>query len=168
MKRNTKLLIGAGAVLASAAAAAAASHTITKFMINMAMDRHKPKSFLGENRVRAKIRGTAYQEMFLQDLSAAAEKLKNSGCERVEIKSRDGITLVGHLQMCPRPRRVILAMHGWRSSWDQDFGMISDFWWEATESLLTPMITAFFSSHSGFAEAKAQACLVQPGVLSLG
>ena len=128
MKRNTKLLIGAGAVLASAAAAAVASHTITKFMINMAMDRHKPKSFLGENRVRTKIRGTAYQEMFLRDLSAAAEKLKNSGCERVEIESRDGITLVGHLQMCPRPRRVILAMHGWRSSWDQDFGMISDFW----------------------------------------
>lgn len=39
---------------------------------------------------------------------------------------------------------------------------------ETTLSLLMPMITAFFSSNSLYAEPNAHACRVQPGVLSFG
>ena len=128
MKKTTKYWIAAGAVTAGAAAAGAAAHVMTKYLMDMALDRHKPKGILKGDRAREMIRGTAYQEAFLEDLSAAAEKLKNTPAENVEIESRDGIRLVGHLLKAEQPKRIILAMHGWRSSWDQDFGMIADFW----------------------------------------
>ena len=44
----------------------------------------------------------------------------------------------------------------------------SNFLCEATLSLLTPSTTAPFSVNCGSSSPKAQACLVQPGVLSLG
>ena len=128
MKKSTKIWMGAGTVAAAATAVGVASHVLTKYMIDLALDRQKPKSILDGEKTREMIRGNSYQEMFLHDVSASAERLKNSKCKRVEITSRDGIRLVGHLHTCEHPKRVILAMHGWRSSWDQDFGMISDFW----------------------------------------
>ncbi len=130
MKKSTKYWLAAGAVASVSAAAAAASHLLTKYMIDMAMNREKPKSILLGDKARQKIRGTDYQEMFLEDVSVAAKHLKNTPCRKVQITSRDGIELVGHLRTCENPRRIILAMHGWRSSWDQDFGMISDFWYK--------------------------------------
>ena len=42
----------------------------------------------------------------------------------------------GHWQPCENAERVIIAMHGWRSSWYKDFGMISDFWRENHCSVL--------------------------------
>ena len=115
-------------MLTSAAAGAAAAHVMTKYLMDMAMDRHKPKSLLKGDKTREMIRGTAYQKMFLEDLSAAAERLKNCETTQVEIESQDGLRLVGHLRTVSNAKRIILAMHGWRSSWDQDFGMIADFW----------------------------------------
>ncbi len=128
MKKSTKTWIGVGAVTAVAAAAGAASHALTRYMMDMALDRHKPESILNGDAARRMIKGTPYQEAFLQELSAASNRLKNSDCQRVEIISGDGIPLVGHLHICENPKRIILAMHGWRSSWDQDFGMVADFW----------------------------------------
>ena len=128
MKKSTKAWIGAGTVAAAATAAGVASHVLTKYMIDMALDRKKPKGILKGSKAREKIRGGGYQEMFRQDLNVASEKLKNSGCQRVEITSRDGITLIGHLHTGEKTDRIILAMHGWRSSWNQDFGLISEFW----------------------------------------
>ena len=56
------------------------------------------------------------------------EKLENLGCEEVEIVGHDGTKLVGHWHRCDNAERVIIAMHGWRSSWSSDFGAISSFW----------------------------------------
>ena len=36
--------------------------------------------------------------------------------------------LIGHWCPCEEPKRTIVAMHGWRSSWSHDFGLIADFW----------------------------------------
>lgn len=127
-KKNTARWVGLGFGAAAVTAAAVASHELTRFMIDMAMDRQKPKGILPEDAARQIIRGTPYQEMFLQDVEVCAEKLRNSESERVSIETSDGITLVGHLREVSHPKRIILAMHGWRSSWDQDFGMIADFW----------------------------------------
>ena len=136
MEKSTKIWIGAGAVAAVATAAGVASHVLTKYMMDMALDRKKPKSILSSGKARQKIRGTPYQENFLQDLELAAERLKNADCRRVEILSQDGLPLVGHLRGCEHPKRIILAMHGWRSSWDQDFGMIADFWYHSDCAVL--------------------------------
>ena len=127
-KKNPARWIGLGLGAAAVTAAAVASHELTKFMIDMAMDRQKPKGILPEDAARQIIRGTPYQEMFLQDVEVCAEKLRSSDTERVQLETSDGITLVGHLKEVPHAKRIVLAMHGWRSSWDQDFGMIADFW----------------------------------------
>ena len=131
MRKSTKTWIAVGTVAAGAAAAGTAAHVMTKYLMDMAMDRTKPRSLLGSEKARRKIRGTEYQQRFLGDIEVAAEKLRQQPTTRVEICSRDGIRLVGHLRSVSQPKRIILAMHGWRSSWDQDFGMISDFWMES-------------------------------------
>ena len=41
--------------------------------------------------------------------------------------SYDGTELAGDLLCVERPKRVILAMHGWRSCWARDFGPVADF-----------------------------------------
>ena len=136
MKKSTRRWLEVGAAAAAVSAAAAASHKLTKYMMGVALDRNKPKSILDNSRSRQKLRGTPYQEMFLQDIEIAAEKLRNTETRRVEIQSNDGIPLVGHLRECAAPQRIVLAMHGWRSSWDQDFGMVADFWEESNCTVL--------------------------------
>ena len=130
MNKSQKRWLAAGAIVTGAAAAGAASHVLTKYMMDMALDRHKPKGILNGDKTRRKIKGTPYQQAFLEEVDFCAQKLKNAGTEEVEITGRDGIRLVGHLRRCKNPQRIILAMHGWRSSWDQDFGMIADFWYK--------------------------------------
>ena len=127
-KKYKRGLIGAGALIGTGAAAAAASYTLSKYMIALAMNREQPKSLHSEGNERQNLRGTPYLESFLKDVGAAGENLKNQEFEDVQITSHDGIQLVGHLHTCPNPKRLIVAMHGWRSTWYEDFGLISDFW----------------------------------------
>ena len=70
--------------------------------------------------------GKEYDQLVAQ-VDATAKKLESSGCTTVEIISHDGIKLVGHWYENPNAQRIVVAMHGWRSSWNQDFGMIADF-----------------------------------------
>jgi fermentation-respiration switch protein FrsA (DUF1100 family) len=56
--------------------------------------------------------------------------------EQVEIVSRDGEKLIGHWYPCPGAKRILIAMHGWRSSWSKDFGGISAFWHDRECSVL--------------------------------
>ena len=57
----------------------------------------------------------------------AAQRLREQDLETVVIHAQDGIELVGHWYPCEDPNRVVIAMHGWRSSWDMGFGLIADF-----------------------------------------
>ena len=138
MEKQTKAWIAAGTVVAGAAAAASAAHVMTSYLMDMALDRHKPKSLMSSEKARSRIRGTDYQHEFLADVAKASEAVRQTPTERVEIRSRDGICLVGHLRRCEKPRRILLAMHGWRSSWDQDFGLIADFWRDQGCTVLYP------------------------------
>ncbi len=112
-------LIGTGAV----GAAAGAYYFATKRLMNLAMDRKTPSIMKNKN-----IRLDEHMSAVLEKMRVAEEKLLSSDTERVETKSHDGLRLVGHLRGCDEPKRIILAMHGWRSSWSRDFGMIADFW----------------------------------------
>lgn len=58
----------------------------------------------------------------------AADKLRESCNREVKIIAHDGEVLTGHLKECKNAKRIIIAMHGWRSDWATDFGAISDFW----------------------------------------
>lgn len=135
MKKSTRnILIGSGVVAATVGAVTAISYTLTRKLLTAAMDREEPP-ILVKGRDRLSGNTEEYNEI-LQSLAQASERLENSGCERVEITSRDGLRLVGHWRPCENAKRVIVAMHGWRSSWSRDFGAVSDFWHDSGCSVL--------------------------------
>lgn len=124
-KATKKLLIGTGLIAAGIGGATALSYQLVKTMLDMAMDRQAPTMTM-KNKER--ISGAKNVDKLLEQLADNEEKLKNCPCETVEITSHDGLKLVGHWYGCDNPKRVIVAMHGWRSSWTKDFGIISEFW----------------------------------------
>ncbi len=95
MKIITKILTAAGA--AAVTAAAVTVHTVSDYAINsrsrLFKDRH------------------AGEKPLPQSLSA----------QKVTIKNTEGITLTGHLLKVQHPKRIVIAVHGWRSSWQHDF-----------------------------------------------
>ncbi len=113
------ILIGAGVLTAGAGA----YYYGTKRLVDLAMDRKTPKIMEKNN--------TKLDEHMIEvfdRMKKAEENLIASDTERVETESYDGLRLAGHLKRCKDPKRIIIAMHGWRSSWARDFGIIADFW----------------------------------------
>ncbi|MGN1015964.1 MAG: alpha/beta hydrolase [Faecousia sp.] len=125
MNRKLKKALKYTAVAACAASAASLSaYVTTKGMVKMALDREKPN--MGPK--HAKVSGVKANSAFSRARQEAAEALEKAENEAVEIVSHDGVHLVGHWIPQENARRVIIAMHGWRSSWGHDFGLIRDFW----------------------------------------
>ncbi len=125
MKKTTKgILIG---TVAGAAAMGMVSHSITNYMMRIALDREAPK-VKNMERAREYLCGIPNAAEFFSTLDKAGESLERSNCEVIEIDSHDGEKLVGHWHECADAERVIIAMHGWRSRWWRDFGLIAEFW----------------------------------------
>ena len=115
------LIIGA----AGTALSMLGHHLLTRKMMKIAMDRVEPQE---RNKGKDRLAGSPEMIKITEMVEAAALRLENSGCEQVQISAHDGVSLVGHWYPCENPKRIIVAMHGWRSSWSQDFGPIADFW----------------------------------------
>lgn len=126
MKKISKtLLISTGFLSFAASAFALTSYILTRKLVKIAIDREMPKA---SDKSRYKISGVAPSDPNEKKIILAAQKLKNSDYETVEIVGCDNEKLVGHLVKCENAERIIIAVHGWRSSWNNDFGMIADFW----------------------------------------
>lgn len=132
-RRRRRGIQTAGIVAAAAAATSLASCLTTRFLVKAAIDRELPKSIQRAGRL---ISGERKDNAYLAELEAAARRLEARESETVQIVSRDGTRLVGHFIPCPNAKRLILAMHGWRSSWSGDFGTIADFWQRSGCSVL--------------------------------
>lgn len=104
-----------------------ASHSLTKRMVSMALDRETCENI---DKAKEQFAGSRNMTEFFDELKISGEKLGSSEYEDIEIIAEDGTKLVGHLRTCENPERIIIAMHGWRSSWTHDFGMPADFWQE--------------------------------------
>lgn len=134
MKKTTRnILIGAGATVVGIGAITTVSYSITKKLLKIAMDRETPEVL---KQKREKITGTEKAEDFMNAITDAQQKLEAREQETVEIEGYDGINLIGHWVPCKNPKRVIVAMHGWRSTWAQDFGTIADYWYDSGCSVL--------------------------------
>ncbi|MBR6744291.1 MAG: alpha/beta hydrolase [Clostridia bacterium] len=116
------LLIGAGVAAAGTVIGATASNMITKSLTRLALARELPKAMMQSKPKNEAVRA------FHARVEEAGHALRQKDMEEVEITSRDGLRLVGHWYPCENAKRVIVAMHGWRSAWYIDFGMLSDFW----------------------------------------
>lgn len=128
MDRTTKqLLLGSGAAAVGAAALGAVSLSVTGLLMKVALDRELPR-LRNLEQARARLAGNGDLQPFLELRGQAGKRLEQKRCKDVYIDSYDGTRLAGHWRACPQARRIILAMHGWRSSWSGDFGMIAEFW----------------------------------------
>lgn len=112
----------AAAIVVSASLTA---YTTTKYLVKIALDREKPRAMKKAEKL---ICGSQLNNEFIKTVKKDAERLAEKENETVEIISHDGTILFGHWIPCENAKRVIIAMHGWRSSWNSDFGMIADFW----------------------------------------
>ncbi len=126
LKLNTKnILIASGVAAATALAVATVHHVIAKTLMNVAMDRKEPKAI---TKNKDKLMGSGELLAIMDTVTEKAREFEAKEHEVVETKSFDGLRLVGHWFPCEGAKRVIVAMHGWRSAWSQDFGIICDFW----------------------------------------
>lgn len=125
MNKNMKYaLIGTGIVAGTIVTAGMISYKITKKLVGIALDRNEEEIIDSPEK---KYSESPEMEVFTKRREEAAEKLEKSSCETIKIIAHDGINLVGHWHTCENAKRIIIAMHGWRSSWIKDFGIISDF-----------------------------------------
>lgn len=123
MNRKAVYAVTAGAC--SAVAVSVADFTISKTLMDIALDRNSPKIL---ELLRNKISRSARTNTFLNEMERTELSLLEKENETVTITAQDGIELTGHWIPAENPKRIIIAMHGWRARWSRDFGMIADFW----------------------------------------
>jgi len=125
MKKSTeKILFGLGVTAATAAVTAIVSKKVTKTLIETALDRDEPKIVkpIVDSKLGAYAEAEPYKSAF-----PLIKKLEETPMESVSITSEDGTVLMGHYYTCENPKRIIIAMHGWRSTWARDFCASADF-----------------------------------------
>lgn len=105
----------------------------TRYLVDVALRREAPKHTA---KAGQRLAGTEVDAAWMRRRAECGQRLKNRGGERVVTQGRDNVQLVGHWFPAEHPQRVMIAMHGWRSSWCNDFGFIIDFWLENGCSVL--------------------------------
>lgn len=137
MKKSTKkMLLGAGAATAGMAAATTAVHFLTNKLVKVALERDGATKLSKSKTVKRQISGLKDNEDFFNALRCGEEKLRGYETDTVGIESYDGTQLIGHFYPCENPKRIVVAMHGWRSNWAKDFGTIADSWHDSGCSIL--------------------------------
>ena len=119
------VVIGIGTAAVAVAGAAAISHVITKKLLHVALNREVLPPRVVKH--QGKLMGSENNIALLEKVNAYGKRLEERNLDEVEIESYDGIHLVGHLWESESPKRTVLLMHGWRSSWSNDFGVMADF-----------------------------------------
>lgn len=127
MNRKMKRIVWDGCAAAAAAAVISRglSHAFDRQMVGAALDRAEPKLL---RKRKGNVRGGDQGDReIMAYCSRMQKKLEQTPHEVIHIQGQDGTTLVGHLLRAEDAQRVVLAMHGWRSSWARDFGAVADF-----------------------------------------
>ena len=126
MKKGIKnALLCTSLLFGGTTALGVAYHLTLQKLMKVALDREEPKEI---TKSKEKISASGDLSEIMSYVADSAERLKNKPHKNIFITGNDGVKLVGHWYCPQNPKRVIIAMHGWRSSWCQDFGLIADFW----------------------------------------
>lgn len=159
-KKGMKIAIGSGLAVVGLAAAGLAHYAVVDQLAKVAFDRECPK--LPDRKNRQRLTGSVGDDGFDALLSHYAHRLRKKPLETVSIQARDGEHLMGHWYPASNAKRIIIAMHGWRSSWDHDFGMVADFLFRNGCSVLYPEQRGQNGSggeHIGFGVLEQYDCL---------
>ncbi len=124
MKKSVKGLLIASGV--SAAAFIGAAYLSGRLLVSAAVRREGVK-FKLPRKFQSKISGGLLDDPRVKDFAAAGERARELSVERVTCKSKDGLNLSASIYGCENPKRIVLAMHGWRSNWWTDFGCSVEF-----------------------------------------
>ena len=126
MTSPSRNIIKWGGILAGSAAVASISAFVTtKYLMKMAVDREEPKLMkLAEKRAA----GFMEDDEFYRARIEAGKNLSERDNVTVETLSHDGVLLVGHWIPVENAKRIIIAVHGWRASWYETFGIVADSW----------------------------------------
>lgn len=135
MKAWKKALIGGAGIGASIVGALTARKIITKKLCGLAMFRSTPDQMAKE---KSRVSGSARTDEEKTRAHEAAVAFEGREHETVEINSYDGVKLVGHYFRAKNPKRLVIAMHGWRSAWNYDYAGISEFFARNGCSVLYP------------------------------
>lgn len=124
MNGKTRIWLMGSGFMVAATGYAAMFVTHTKKLVGLALDRQENQRFEASKK---RLPTTPQEQAMEEALKKAQNDLVNRHSEAVTITAHDGESLTGHWQRCKNGKRVILAMHGWRSSWLHDFAMVADF-----------------------------------------
>ncbi len=127
-KREKRLLIAAGIATVGALGFAASSYLMSKKLVQIALERNAAKDTPENEKKKNQLRGYAEPEDYLQAIHDGKAYLEKANSETLTLESYDSIPLTAHYFPVENPKRIVIAMHGWRSSWGQDFGPIAKFW----------------------------------------
>lgn len=134
-KRAKTFLIGSGMTAAAMALVGSARHGIADYLVRVALCRDVPPHPI---RAERQIAGSCIDPKMLALVEQARIQLTAHPHQIVRIQGRDGTALLAHWMPVSNAKRVVIAMHGWRSSWEHDFGMICDFLRDNGCSVLYP------------------------------
>ncbi len=115
LKRQT--LVGAAALGVIGALAVIGTATVTDYLLKLAVDRQRPpvpKAVWSRVNPPDGMPSAEQMDSFQRRMLDLPQKT-------VRIRSRDGLKLVGHWLPTEGATRTLLMMHGWRSSWLNDF-----------------------------------------------
>lgn len=112
-----KALFAAGV---TAAAAVAVSGVTFRYLSDLAVHRMQPKMPMP---VRRRVCRSQQEDVFKELTDTAIKNLEGIPYEEVSLKSHDGVMLSARLYRAAAAKRCVIFFHGWRSSWQKDFGL---------------------------------------------
>ena len=113
----------------------AADEIVARLLISDALDREEPRVM---KKFKNAVKGDMRPDPLGERMREESERLGALELETVRIKAADGTPLVAKYRPAPDAKRLIVAMHGWRTNWTRDFGALADFWYENDCSVLYP------------------------------
>lgn len=124
MKKNKTELKIAALTTGLLAAAVGTGLTLIKVFTDMAIDKDIPKV---ANNAKSKVNGAIIGDDAYQKGKELSRALRTREHLKVHITNRSGLSLAGHVYEAKKQKRIVIAMHGWRSTWSFDFGGSADF-----------------------------------------
>lgn len=77
-----------------------------------------------------------WEEQVQRKRSEGTQWIQGMNCQRVQLRSRDGLLLAGYYLEAEDAGRIVVMFHGWRGSWKHDFGACLRWMYEEGASLL--------------------------------
>ena len=135
MKKSTKNKLIVGGILTVATAVVGTAAVLSRLLFNIAVKRDTVKV---PDKIQDKLSGGLKSDPRVKSMFEAGADAENLETETVRITSHDGLTLTGHIYPCDNVKRIVIAMHGWRSSWTVDYGCTLKFYHDSGCLMLLP------------------------------